>query len=122
MDKPEVAAIENVDNESAMRPEKKGFWRRLSFSNLIWIGLALGIACGLFLGEICGKLKVVGDIYIGLLQMTVLPYIIVSLILNIGRMTLSDARILAKNGVIVLLSLWGIGAITVIVFGFSFPM
>lgn len=114
IDKHKEAAAEDLAQE-------KGLFRRLNFSTLIWIGLALGIACGLFLGEICGKLKIIGDIYIGLLQMTVLPYIVVSLILNIGRMTMSDARILAKNGVVILLSLWGIGAITVIVFGFSFP-
>ena len=93
----------------------------MSFSTLIWIGLCLGLGVGIFFGEICSSLKIIGDIYIGLLQMTVLPYIIVSLILNIGRMTTSEARILAGKGIRILLMLWGIGAVMVIAFGFSFP-
>jgi ABC-type amino acid transport substrate-binding protein len=36
-------------------------------------------------------------------------------------MTLADARILARCGVSVLLFLWGVGALTVIAFGFAFP-
>ena len=40
----------------------------------------LGIVVGLFFGELVKPLEVIGQIFIGLLQMTVLPYILVSLI------------------------------------------
>ena len=53
---------------------------RLNLTSLIWIGLFAGLALGLFIGEYAARLRVVGDIYVGLLQMTVLPYIVVSLI------------------------------------------
>ena len=61
---------------------------RLSLSAKTLIGLALGIGCGLFFGEACGRLQIIGNAFVGLLQMAVLPYIVVSLIASIGRLTL----------------------------------
>ncbi|MGD8982690.1 MAG: cation:dicarboxylase symporter family transporter [Desulfobacteraceae bacterium] len=95
--------------------------RRLSLTSLIWIGLFAGLALGLFIGEYAARLRVVGDIYVGLLQMTVLPYIVVSLITNIGRMSFTEARVLAGKGLIVILCLWGIGAAAVFILGMAFP-
>ena len=64
-------------------PTKK---RRLSLSIRTLIGLADGIACGAFFGEHCGWLRIFGDAFVGLLQMTVLPYNSLSLIASVGRM------------------------------------
>ena len=47
-------------------------------------GLLGGIACGLIFGEYCARLSLIGDAFIGLLRMTVLPYIVVALIANLG--------------------------------------
>jgi Na+/H+-dicarboxylate symporter len=94
---------------------------RLTLTSLIWIGLLSGLALGLFIGEYAAGLSVVGDVYVGLLQMTVLPYIVVSLVSNFGRMSLAEARILAQKGGIVLLYLWGLGAATVFILGLAFP-
>lgn len=94
---------------------------RLSLTSLIWIGLFSGLALGLFIGEYAASLKVVGNIYVGLLQMTVLPYIVVSLITNIGRMSFAEARVLAGKGLVVILCLWGIGAASVFILGLAFP-
>lgn len=52
-----------------------------------------------------------GNAYVGLLQMTVMPYIVVSLITNIGRMSFVEARILAGKGLIIVLFLWRIGEV-----------
>lgn len=62
----------------------------------ILIALALGLLAGIFLGEYAGALRVIGDAFIGLLQMTVLPYIIVALVLNIGRLTRAQAGMLFR--------------------------
>ena len=53
---------------------------KLGLSMQILLGLVLGAVAGLVLGEMAGIFSVVGDAYIALLQMAVLPYIIVSLI------------------------------------------
>ncbi len=66
--------------------------KKLGLSVKIFIGLLLGIGCGLFFGEYCVSLKVFGDAFVGLLQMTVLSYITCSLILNIGRLIPDHSR------------------------------
>ena len=78
---------------------------KFSLSTNIFIGLILGISCGLFFGELCGDLNVVGNAFIKLLQMTILPYIVVSIVLGIGSLTYRNARMLAiKGGMLLLLS------------------
>ncbi len=69
--------------------------KRPSLSSLILIGLTAGIATGVFFGESCRHLKPVGDGFVMLLQMTVMPYIIVSLITHIGGLTAEQAWRLA---------------------------
>ena len=48
----------------------------MSFTGKILAGLSTGVAAGLFFGEIAAPLNIAGDVFIGLLQMTVLPYIV----------------------------------------------
>ncbi len=87
----------------------------------ILIALASGLLTGLFFGDYAGALRVVGDAFIGLLQMTVLPYIIVALILNIGRLTPKQAGMLFRYGVLALALLWGVGLVTIAVMAQAFP-
>ena len=61
--------------------------KKLSLSAKIMIGMGLGFAAGIFFGEYCAFLQIVGDAFIQLLQMTILPYITVSMILGIGGLT-----------------------------------
>ena len=51
----------------------------MNLSTRIFLGLAVGIATGVFFGDLVAGLKVFGDIFVKLLQITVLPYIVVSL-------------------------------------------
>jgi Na+/H+-dicarboxylate symporter len=52
----------------------------------------LGALVGLFVGEYAGAVSFLGDAFIGLLQMTVLPYITLALIANIGKLEPSEGR------------------------------
>ncbi len=76
--------------------------RGLSLPNQILIGLLLGVATGLFFGDKAGALAVVGRGYVGLLQMTILPYMVVSLIAGIGSLSYDKAGNLALTGGLVL--------------------
>ncbi|HSQ84176.1 MAG TPA: cation:dicarboxylase symporter family transporter [Desulfobacterales bacterium] len=87
------------ENKTKIRP---------SLSTMILIGLGLGIACGIFLGEYCGFLSIIGDAFIQLLQMTILPYIVASLILGIGGLSYKQAKMLALKGGIIMLLFWAI--------------
>jgi hypothetical protein len=65
----------------------------------------MGILCGLFFGEMAAALNPVGRAYIRLLQMAIVPYIIVSLIAGLGRLTPQQASRIALWGGLVLLLL-----------------
>jgi len=94
---------------------------KLGLSAKILIGLLAGIGFGLFFGEYCAPLQVFGDAFVGLLQMTVLPYITCSLILNIGRLTPDRARRTFMVGGFVLLALWAIAVVTIAVAPMALP-
>ena len=94
---------------------------RLSLSGQVLLGLALGIATGVFFGESAASLEIVGTAFIRLLQMTVVPYIAVSLIRGVGGLDYATARQLAAKGGAVLLVTWAIALVFVVVLPFSFP-
>ena len=78
----------------------------MSLSSKILIGLVGGVLTGLFFGELVADLKLVGDVFVKLLQVTVLPYIVASLIAGFGRMQMSHARKLAVRGTAALFVIW----------------
>lgn len=90
-------------------------------STQVIIGLILGIASGVFFGELAGSLQIVGDAFIRLLQMTVLPYIVVSLIGGLGRLNFEQARNLAIKAGFILLVLWAIVLSMVVLMPVAFP-
>jgi Na+/H+-dicarboxylate symporter len=102
-----------------MEAEKRNI--RMSLSTQVLIGLFLGIVLGVFFGELVGFLQVIGDAFILLLQMTVLPYIIVSLIGGLGRLDFGQAKTLAIKAGLILLILWAIVLGAVILIPSSFP-
>ena len=85
------------------------------------IALALGILTGIFFGEMVSFLKVIGDAYVRLLQMTVLPYIFVSLVSGLGRLTYRQAGQIAMKAGTVLLILWAIGFATMLLGTLAYP-
>ncbi|HSQ83132.1 MAG TPA: cation:dicarboxylase symporter family transporter, partial [Desulfobacterales bacterium] len=94
---------------------------RLSLSTMILIGLGLGIVCGFFFGEYCGFLSIIGDAFIQLLQMTILPYIVASLILGIGGLSYKQAKMMALKGGIIMLLFWAISFAMILLMPLSFP-
>ncbi len=107
-----LAKLSQWGKQSILRP---------GLSGMILIGLALGIACGLFFGEMVGFLEVVGEAWIALLQMTVLPYVMLSLIVGLGRLSYQEALRLAKKVGLLLILLWAVSLAVVFMFPFTFP-
>ena len=94
---------------------------RAGLAERVLIGLVLGIATGVFCGEMAHALKVVGDAFIMLLQVGVIPYIVASLITALGRLTLDEAKTLGLKAGSVLLLLWGIGVAVLLLTPLAFP-
>ncbi len=80
-----------------------------------------GIALGVFLGELVAPLQWVADAYIKLLQMTVLPYVTVSIIGGLGRLRPSEARVLGTRTGVVLAVLWGLALLFMLLIPLAFP-
>jgi Na+/H+-dicarboxylate symporter len=81
---------------------------RVPIATQVLLALAIGALTGIFLGEIVAPLKIVGDAFIRLLQITVLPYISIALITGLGRLEFNDVKRLAVKGGTILLLLWGV--------------
>jgi Na+/H+-dicarboxylate symporter len=93
----------------------------LSLSAKILIALLLGVATGLFFGERVAFLEVGGDAFIRLLQMTVLPYVVLSLITGLGGLTVADAKALLFKVGSILIVLWILALSVVVLMPLSFP-
>ena len=67
--------------------------RKMSMATQVLISLAFGVAAGLFFGEMTRPLHVIGDAFVRLLQMAVLPYIVLSLVTGVGSLTLRQGNL-----------------------------
>ena len=97
------------------------WWFRSSLTVRIIAGLALGVLAGLFFGEDVVALQGVARAYIGLMQMTVLPYLVVALVLGLGGLSPREAVQLAKYGGLTLLVFWGMALAVVALMPLTFP-
>ncbi len=97
--------------------------RRLKPSpfQLVIFSLIGGIIFGILVGKPAGKLEIVGEAYIRLLQMTVLPYIMFSLIGGLGRLNMDMAKRIGIAGAGLILFLWATTMLTLLVMPFAYP-
>lgn len=95
--------------------------KRPGLGVLVLIGFALGIACGLFFGEMAAVFEPIGRAYVRLLQMAVIPYIMVSLVAGLGRLSPDQASRLVLWGVVVGLTILAGGMIIVLISPLSYP-
>src|SRR5262249_59587163 len=91
------------------------------WSSRVVVGLGAGVAVGLFFGERASVLQVFADAYIKLLQMTVLPYVTISIISGLGALNVTQAWTLGRRVGLVLLLLWAIALAAVFLFPLMFP-
>jgi Na+/H+-dicarboxylate symporter len=93
----------------------------MSFTKKILVGLASGLFLGLFFGERVAFLHLAAEGFVQLLQMTVLPYVMVSLILGLGSLDYQEAWTLFKKLSALLLLLWAIAIGMVFAIPLAFP-
>lgn len=76
---------------------------------------------GICLGESAQPFKALGDVYVGLMQMTIIPFIVFSLIGNIGRLNREKLQLLVRTGIVTYLIIWLFAALTTLCFANAFP-
>jgi Na+/H+-dicarboxylate symporter/ABC-type amino acid transport substrate-binding protein len=85
------------------------------------LAFAGGVLVGLFFGDGVAFLGVLADAYIRLLQMTVLPFIVLSIVSGIGRLDYRQARLLAWRVGAALAGIWMLALCLVVLFPLVLP-
>ena len=94
----------------------------MSFSRQVLVGLGLGLATGLFFGDEVSWLEMPADVFVRLLQMTVLPYVTLSLVGNLGRFSYADARSVGVGVGVAMVSIWVIALTCVLLWPIALPV
>ena len=95
--------------------------RTLSVSTQVVLALLLGALVGLFFGEHIAFLQHVGKAFILLLQMTVLPYIVLSLMTGLGNLSYEQVKTLALRVGTLLVISWGLAFLVILLMPLAFP-
>ncbi|MBW2275069.1 MAG: cation:dicarboxylase symporter family transporter [Deltaproteobacteria bacterium] len=93
----------------------------MTLSTKVLLGLALGAATGGFFGEGAAFLDVVGKAFVLLLQMTVIPYLSLSLVASLGRLRYDQARQLAGRAGVILLLFYGLAFALILLLPLTYP-
>ncbi len=96
-------------------------YKNLSPFKRVIIALLLGISTGIFVGEPAGDIEIIGNVYIRLLQMTVLPYVLVSIIGGLGRLESDMASRIGLRAVKVILIMWLSVMMTLLLLPLAYP-
>ena len=94
---------------------------KLSFTWQICIGLVAGILVGITFGDLCIVFEPFSSAFIKIMQITVIPLIVTTLISGIGSIKKSDAGIIARSFCYILLMFWLIGVVSFMAMQFAFP-
>lgn len=96
-------------------------YNKLSPFQRVIIALILGISSGIFVGEPMGNIEIIGNAYIRLLQMTVLPYVLVSIIGGLGRLDSTMAASIGMRAIKVILVMWLAVMCTLLLLPLAYP-
>ena len=92
-----------------------------TLSNLVIVGMVLGIIAGVLFGDECSRLAIIGDAYVTLLLMCVLPYVVITLMYSIGKLNVENAKMITVKGGIITATFWGIAIFFVLLMPVTFP-
>ncbi|MCO7189070.1 MULTISPECIES: cation:dicarboxylase symporter family transporter [unclassified Pseudoalteromonas] len=87
---------------------------------MLW-ALLLGIVCGLVFGERVAFLKPLGEGFVKLMQITIFPYIVVSLVVGLGKFNPDQVKSILIKATTVMISLWLVGLAVIWAFSLTLP-
>ncbi|MEM6463861.1 MAG: cation:dicarboxylase symporter family transporter [Pseudomonadota bacterium] len=89
---------------------------------LVLLGGVLGVLIGLMSPYLTSIIAPVGNVYIRLMEVVVLPYLISSLVLGLGQLAPADAIKLFKKSWAIYIALWAIGFLVIIFIASTVPL
>ncbi|VAW64096.1 Symporter with substrate-binding domain [hydrothermal vent metagenome] len=96
-------------------------YKKMSPFQRVIIALLLGISTGIIIGEPTGNLEILGNAYIRLLQMTVIPYVLVSIAGGLGKLDSDMASSIGIRAVKVILMIWLSVMLTLLLLPLAYP-
>ena len=96
------------------------FSKLSSFQKVVF-GLVAGVIVGILVGEPAGHLNILGNIYVRLLQMTVLPYLLMSIIGGLGRLDMETAAKIGIRAGALVLFIWMTTMLTNLLLPLAYP-
>jgi Na+/H+-dicarboxylate symporter/ABC-type amino acid transport substrate-binding protein len=93
----------------------------LSMTAKICLSIFTGLLIGLFFGDYCKSLEFLNNAFIHLIQITIIPYMIFSLIHAIGILDKKTAEVAGKKCGIVLVVFWVISIVPAFLLQFTLP-
>lgn len=97
------------------------YYKSLSLSKRLYFATAIGLLLGMFFGDRCSLLDPFNDLFIRVFQITIIPYMIFSILYSIGSLTGEKAKLVGKKGGIILISLWALSIFYAFGLQYSFP-
>lgn len=94
----------------------------ISLSTQMLLALAFGIAVGLFFGPMVAWMGDIGSAVIMLMQMTIYPFIVVSLIHGIGRLDIDSAKKWFSRAGLIMVGIWILGLVVIAITPIAFPV
>ena len=87
---------------------------------MLW-ALLLGVATGLIFGERVAFLQPIGTGFVKLMQITIFPYIVVSLIVGLGKFNPEQVKSILVKAATVMVTLWVVGLAAIWCFTLTLP-
>ncbi|HBI83146.1 cation:dicarboxylase symporter family transporter [Orrella sp. NBD-18] len=99
----------------------KNWLLETSLTQRILFGMVAGVLTGIFFGESTAHLKPISDIYLNSFQMMVVPYLMLSLMISIGQLSVQGAIRLTRYGLILMISFWILTLVLLYFLPLTFP-
>lgn len=96
-------------------------YKKISFSKKIYISTLFGFFLGLFFGEKCNVIEPLNLFFIKIFQITIIPYMICSIVQSIGSLDSNYAKIIGKKVLMTLVALWPLSIIFAFGLNFALP-
>lgn len=94
---------------------------RIGFTVQVFASILAGALTGLFFGEMTAVLDPAGQVFIKLMQITVIPTVVIFIIAGIGAISAADARNFLRKVAGVVLLIWGLGVLVFFAMQYAFP-
>ena len=95
--------------------------KKMGLSARCFLGMGLGIVVGVLIGPYASLFDPLCAVFLQLLKMTVIPYLVVSLVIGLGSLTPTLVGRVGKVSLVVMVAIWVLTLLVIYSLGVTFP-